>query len=211
MDLVLGSLGIIEDLLDWLDGVSEVVGAKVFELSSGDVKGEILSVLKGIDVNLSGVDSGEHSFSSFTLGSESSQSLLVVSDVNTGSLLEVSNAVIDESVVEILSSEMGVSGSGLDFEETVFDRQQGDIESTTSEIEDENESLVLNILVQTVSNGSSGWLVDDSHDIESGNLTSVFGGLSLRVVEVSWDSNDCVLDFLSEIILGNFLHLGQDH
>ena len=35
--------------------------------------------------------------------------------------------------------------------------------------------------------------------------------LSLGVIEVCWNRHHCVLQFLSEICLGRFLHLGQNH
>lgn len=40
------------------------------------------------------------------------------------------------------------------------------------------------LFVQTVSNGSSRWLVNDTQNIEPRNGPSVFGGLTLRVIEV---------------------------
>lgn len=42
-------------------------------------------------------------------------------------------------------------------------------------------------------------------------LTSVLCSQSLRVVEVSWDGNDGLLDLLANLGLSNLLHLGQDH
>ncbi len=123
MDLVLGNLGVSQDLLDWLDSVLEVVAAEILKLGSGDIKREVLSVLQGINIDLGRVDSGQHSLGSLALSSESSQSLLIVSDVNTRGLLEMSNTVVDQSVVEILSSKMGVSGSSLDLEKSILNRK----------------------------------------------------------------------------------------
>jgi hypothetical protein len=56
-----------------------------------------------------------------------------------------------------------------------------------------------------------GRLVDDTEDVKAGNRTGVLGGLTLVVVEVGGDSDDGLLDLLTELGLGNLLHLGKDH
>ena len=48
-----------------------------------------------------------------------------------------------------------------------------------------------------------------SENIETSNLPSILGGLSLRVIEVGRDSDDCVLGVGAEVSLSCFLHLGQ--
>jgi hypothetical protein len=57
---------------------------------------------------------------------------------------------------------MGVSGSGFNFENSVFDGQKRDIESTTSEIEDEDILFSLSFFIQTISDGGGGGFIDDS-------------------------------------------------
>jgi len=99
------------------------------------------------------------------------------------------------------------SGS-LDSKDTSLDVEEGDIESTTTEIVDENVALLLRLTgTKTVGNGGSSGLVDDTEDVETGNGTGVLGGLSLVVVEVGRDSDDGLLDLLAELGLGNLLHL----
>ena len=119
--------------------------------------------------------------------------------------------MVDESVVEILSSQVGVTSGGLDLEDTLLNGQEGDIESSTSEIEDENVALTLDLLVETVSNGRGGWLVDDAKDVESGDKTGILGGLTLGVVEVGWDGDNGVVDGSSQVCLSGLAHLDQDH
>jgi hypothetical protein len=51
---------------------------------------------------------------------------------------EFVDEVVDKTVVKVLTTEMGVTGSGLDFEDALLNGQQGHIESTTSKIEDED-------------------------------------------------------------------------
>lgn len=47
---------------------------------------------------------------------------------------------------------------------------------------------VFNLFVQTVGDGSSSRLVDDTKHVESGNHAGVFGGLTLRVIKVGGNS-----------------------
>ncbi|PRD18846.1 UNVERIFIED_CONTAM: hypothetical protein NCL1_59236, partial [Trichonephila clavipes] len=53
--------------------------------------------------------------------------------------------------------------------------------------------------ITTISNSSGGWLVNNSHYIKSCNNTCILGCLSLSIVEISWDSDNSILNFLSKI------------
>ena len=93
--------------------------------------------------------------------------------------LELLAEVGDETVVEVLTTQVSVTGSGLDLEDTLLDGEQGNIESTTTQVEDEDVALTLGLLVETVGDGGSGGFVDDTEDVETGDGTSVFGGETL--------------------------------
>jgi len=82
---------------------------------------------------------------------------------------EFINEVVNKSVVEILTTQMSVTSSGLHLEDTLLNGQEGDIEGSSSQIEDEDVALTLNLLVETVCNGGSSWLVDDSENVETSN------------------------------------------
>jgi len=145
------------------------------------------------------------------LGSKTTHGTSVALDVNTGLLLEGSDAEVDEDVVEVFTTEMGVTIGGLDLEDAVLDGQERHVKSATTEIEDENVALALSLLVETVGNGGGGGLVNDTLDVEASDGTGILGGLTLRVVEVSWDGDDGVVDSLAEVSLSDLLHLGEDH
>jgi len=125
--------------------------------------------------------------------------------------LELIHEVVNETVVEILTTQVSITGSGFDFEDTLLDGQERDIESSSSEIEDENVSLTLNLLVETIGNGSGSGLVDDSENIQTGNETSIFCGLTLRIGEVGGDGNDGVVNSSTKVCLCGLSHLDQDH
>jgi hypothetical protein len=125
--------------------------------------------------------------------------------------LELLDKVVDETVVKVFTSQMGVTGSSLDLEDTLLNGQDGDIESSSSEIEDKNVLLTLGLLVKTVGDSGGGRLVDDSENLETGNDTSILGGLSLRVVEVGGNGDDSLTDGSTKVGLGGLLHLDEDH
>ena len=80
-------------------------------------------------------------------------------------MLELLDKVVDKTIVKVLTTQVSVTSSGLDFEDTHFDGQKGRIESSSSKIEDEHVTLTLD-LVETISNGSSGF-VDDTQDVQA--------------------------------------------
>ena len=211
VDLRLGDIRILKDLLYGGHALSESGHAKFLELSAGDVNVEILTFGKSLTVDLGLMSAGQDSLGLLALGSEATHSSGVTLDLNTGLLLESGHAEFDKDIIEIFTTEMGVTIGGLDLENTILDFEEGDIESATTEIEDKNVLLTLTLFVETVSDSSGGGLVDDTGDVESCDGTGILGGISLGVIEISWDSDDSGLDGLTEISLSNFLHLGEDH
>ena len=47
--------------------------------------------------------------------------------------LELVDEVVDQAVVEVLTTQVSVTSGGLDLEDTFLDGQEGDIESTTTQ------------------------------------------------------------------------------
>ena len=122
--------------------------------------------------------------------------------------MEVLLAVIEKVGVEVLTTKMGVTSGGLDGEDTALDVEEGHIEGTTTKIVDQDVALLAGLAsTETVGNGGSSGLVDDTEDVEARNGTGVLGGLTLVVVEVSRDGDDSLLNLLAELGLGDLLHL----
>jgi hypothetical protein len=168
VDLGLSDIGILKDLLNWGHALSEVVGAKFLELGTGKSGGVVLTVSEGLALNFSLMGTGKNSLCLLALGTEATESAGVASDVDAGLLLEVSHAVLDDFVVEIFTTEMSVTVGGLDLENTFVNSEEGDIESATTEIEDENVLLTLTtLLVEAVSDSGGGGFVNDTLDVET--------------------------------------------
>ena len=64
--------------------------------------------------------------------------------------------MVDETVVQVRTTQVGVTCGSLDLEDTFLNREEGDIESSSSEIEDQNVALASALLVKTVGDGGSG-------------------------------------------------------
>lgn len=90
-----------------------------------------------------------------------------------------------ESIVEILTAEMGITSSCLDGKDTTIDIQERNIESSSSEIKDEDILFRLGLAIKAIGDSSSSRLIDDTKNIKTSNGTGVLGSKALRVVEVS--------------------------
>lgn len=66
VNLSSGDLGVLEDLLDGVDGRLESNGVDLFESSSGDVGREVLTSEKGVDLDSGLGDGRESSLGSLT-------------------------------------------------------------------------------------------------------------------------------------------------
>jgi len=66
------------------------------------------------------------------------------------------------------------------------------IKCATSEIVDGNDGVICTI--QTISKSGCRGFVDDTEDLETSDLTSVFGGLTLGIVEIGRYGNDGMPD-----------------
>jgi hypothetical protein len=102
--------------------------------------------------------------------------------------------VVDDAVVKVLSSEVRVTGGGENLEDAVVDREERDIERSSSEIIDDDVALASS-LVETIGDGGGGRLVDDAEDVETGDRSGVLGGLTLSVVEAERDEMRSALVF----------------
>lgn len=211
VDEGLVDLSVGKDTVDGLDGGSEEILAEFLETSTGDGGVEVDTLEERVDLNGGLSGRRESSLGTLASGSKTSQSTDVGAKILLVLALEFVDKVVDQTVVEVLTTQVGVTGSRLDLEDTLLNGKERDIESTTTKIEDQDVALTLDLLVKTVGNGGSGRLVDDSENIETGDETGILGSLTLRVVEVGGDSDNGVVDSLAEVRLSSLTHLGEDH
>ena len=139
---------------------------------------------------------------------------LVLGKVGAGRRLDLLDEPVDNPLVPVVAAELVVAGGGahLDGGESVVvlaHLEEGDVEGSAAEIEDEDQ-LVLLALFKTVGEGRGGGLVDDALNVEPGDLARVLRGLALGVVEVSRNGDDGVGHGFAEVCLGVLLQLLQD-
>ncbi len=108
--------------------------------------------------------------------------------------------VVENAPVEVLSTEMGITAGGFDLNGVITDFKYGDIKGTAAEVK--NYNLLVIFLVKAVCQGSGSRFVKDSFYFESGYLAGLFGCLTLRVVKVCGDGDNCFFYFLTYFCLG---------
>ena len=134
---------------------------------------------------------------------------LVLAEVDAVALLELVGDVVDERFVEVVAAQVRVAVRRQHVEDALGDVEDGDVERTAAQVEDRD--LFVLLLVEPVCQRGRRRLVDDAHDLKTGDLAGVLGRLSLAVVEVRGNGDDRLLDLVAKVGFGGFLQLAKDH
>ena len=209
LDFARLKVGVFEGLTNRFGGTADQGIDKALELAPGHLLVDVLSTT-GISSDERQVDLGLERRRQLNLGllgslADTLDGHAVTGEVEARILLERLDNVADKADVKVLTTQVGVTVGGLDLKDTLLDLQNGDIEGTTTKVEDSDDTVSL--LLQTVGKSGGSGLVNDAENVKTGDLTGVLGGLTLGVVKVGGDSDDCVLDGPAEIVLGGLLHL----
>ncbi len=103
---------------------------------------------------------------------------------------------------------MRVAVGGDDFENSVVQLENGDVEGAAAEIVDGDDAVLF--FVEAVGERCGGGFVHQAQDFESGDAAGVFCGLALRVVEICGNGDDGLRDRRSEVALGIALELAKN-
>mmetsp|Transcript_7796 Transcript_7796/g.11604 ORF Transcript_7796/g.11604 Transcript_7796/m.11604 type:complete len:199 (+) Transcript_7796:1158-1754(+) len=133
----------------------------------------------------------------------------IIAKIKASITLELRQQMLEKNFIEILSSEECITIGGLNLENTPIDLQNGNIKSSSSKIENSNDLAVS--LIESIREGSSSGLVDDTHHFETSNLTGILSGLSLGIIEVGRHSDDGLGNRASKEAFSSLLHLAQNH
>ncbi|KAF9823480.1 hypothetical protein SFRURICE_011333 [Spodoptera frugiperda] len=212
VDLALVHLGVLERLLDRLEGASEQVCVELFEARAGHASVEVDSLVERVDLD-GGFGAGrQRALSALGGCAEAAQCARIHAHVLLVLALELVREMVHQSVVEVLASEMRVARRRPHFEQRAFvDGQDRHVERSAAEVEDEDVPLALEVLVEAVRERSGCGLVDDPEHVQPGDGSRVLGGLALRVVEVRRHCDHRVAYCRSEVSFRRLLHLRQHH
>src|SRR5215470_6952801 len=115
---------------------------------------------------------------------------------------------VDDPVVEVHPAQKGVAAGGEHLEHLVVHVQHRDVERPAAEVIDEN--LLREAAVEPVSQRRSSGLVDDALDVETGKHSRLLHRISLIVVVVSGNRDDCLSGLLAQKLVCDRFHLRKD-
>ncbi|EOA64624.1 NAD-specific glutamate dehydrogenase [Corynebacterium glutamicum MT] len=213
VDLGNGHASVLNNLVERsLGAIQEVLG-DALELCTG--KGLIQEqwVLVCINGDIRKVDvctlgRGQLDLCLLSCLTQTLQGHLVLSQVNAVGGLELLYQPVNDTLIPVVATELVVAGGCTNFNNTVTDLQEGDVEGTATEVEYQ-DGLLLLALLKTVCKCGRGWLVNNTKNVESRDLASFLGCLTLRVLEVCRNGNNSIGNVLAQVRFSVALQLHQ--
>ncbi len=124
----------------------------------------------------------------------------VLAQVDPLALAELLGEVVDDPLIPVVATKVGVAIGGEHFEDAIADIEDRHVEGAAAEVEDRD--LLVLLLVHAVGEGRGGGFVDDALDLETRDLASVLGRLTLSVIEVGRHGDHRAVHLLAQVILG---------
>ncbi len=141
VDVGLRQAGVGDGLLERaLAGVDEI-GGELVELGPRELQIEVLRTVGGggdegqVDLGL--LHRGQLDLGLLGRLLQALQGHLVVGQVDALGVLELGDQPVDDALVPVVTTEMGVARGGLHLEHAVADLEDRDVEGPTAEVEDE--------------------------------------------------------------------------
>ena len=213
VDIAAGKVSISHSLAGRFHRAFYEITGQFIELSAGQREVEVFRARsisrdeRQVDVRLG--HAGKLNLSFFGSFLEALSSHLVLRQVDVVFLLEFFYHPVHNLLVEVITTEERIAVGCENFERTAGEFEDGYIERTTAEVEYENRFVF--VLVKAISQSSCRRFVDDTQNFETGNLTSIFGSLTLAVVEISRNRDYSLADRFAEICFSISFELLQNH
>ena len=160
-------------------------------------------------VDRAGGHAGKLDFRFFSRFLQALHRHLIAGKVDAIRFFELADHPVHDALVEIVAAEAVVARRGENFLHAVAHLNDGNVECTAAEVV--NHDLLLGVFVDAVGKRRGRRLVDDTLDVEPGDLAGVLGGLTLCIGEVSRNGNDGGIDFFAEVRFRVRLQLLKDH
>ena len=206
-----GELGVLERLLHRHGAAVDQLGGQFLELGAGEGEIQVLGTLRRgrderqVDLALGGV--GQLHLGFFSGFGEALQGLLVLTQIDAFVGFEGLGQVINDHLVEVVTTEVRVTSGGQHLKHAVANFQNGHVEGAAAQVEDQDALVAL--LVEAVGQSRSGGLVDDAQHLKASDLAGVLGGLALGVVEVGGNGDHRLADGFTEVLTGVLGQLAQ--
>ena len=136
------------------------------------------------------------------------KSLLVLTQINALVGLEGLSEVIHDHLVEVITTQVSVSGGGEHFKNAITHLKDRHVEGATTKVEDQDAFVAF--FVEAIGQSRRCGLVDDAQNLETSDLSGVLGGLALGIVEVGGNRDDRLGDGFTEILAGVLGKLAKD-
>ena len=115
---------------------------------------------------------------------------------------------VDDHFIKVITTEHGVSIGSLDFEDTITNFEHRNIKGSTTQVIDRNLFCLLG--VEAIGKRCGSGFVHDAKHFKACDLARIFGGLTLRIVEVCGHGDHSLCDCLAEVIFCDLLHGRKD-
>src|SRR5690606_6823505 len=113
----------------------------------------------------------------FSLVLKALHGCIVALKVNTGLFFKLVNKVVNNTVVEVFTTKVGVTVRALYFKYAVAKLKNRNVEGTNTKVE--SRDLFVFLAFKAVCKCSRSWLVNNTLYFEAGNFTSIFCRLPL--------------------------------
>ena len=172
-------------------------------LGAGGVSGDIG------EVNIAAGHAGQLNLSLLSRLLQALHGHLIAGQVDAVAAFELADQILHNALIEIVAAQTVVAGGGQHLDDAVVDLQNGHIKCAAAQIVDHD--LLGLLLIHAVGQSGGGGLVDDTLDLQAGDLAGVLGGLTLRIGEVGRHGDDRLGDRAAQIGLRIGFQLLQNH
>ena len=194
-------------------GLLYQIGDQLFEFGPCQVHIKVLGTFCGSgderQVDVGGCRAGQLLLGLLRRLFQSLQSHLVIGQVYAFLCLELFDHPVDDSLVEVIAAQVGITVGGKNFDDAVRDLDDGYIEGTAAQVIDHD--LLFFFIVEAIGKGCRCRLVDDTLYFQARDPARVLGRLTLRVIEISGNCDDRFCDLLAQIVFRVRFQLLQDH